>query len=145
MESIKTVKVSASGPDGWAIKTIAGKHTVLVDQPQSMGGSDSAPTPLEYIFIALGSCLVTVAKIVASQKRINLRKVDVEISGDINLAVLRGQERNERAGFRSIDVKVNIDAELSKEEKMDFLHEVDQRCPVSDNLLNTTPINLALA
>ncbi len=145
MESIKTVKVSASGLDGWVIKTIAGKHTVLVDQPQSMGGSDSAPTPLEYVFIALGSCLVTVAKIVASQKRINLRKVDVEISGDINLAVLRGQERNERAGFRSIDVKVNIDAELSKEEKMEFLHEVDQRCPVSDNLLNTTPINLSLA
>ena len=110
-----------------------------------MGGSDSAPTPLEYVFIALGSCLVTVAKIVASEKRINLRKVDVEISGDINLAVLRGQERNERAGFRSIDVKVNIDAELSKEEKMEFLHEVDQRCPVSDNLLNTTPINLSLA
>ncbi len=145
MESIKTVKVSASGLDGWVIKTIAGKHTVLVDQPQSMGGSDSAPTPLEYVFIALGSCLVTVAKIVASQKRINLRKVDVEISGDINLAVLRGQERNERAGFRSIDVKVKIDAELSKEEKMEFLHEVDQRCPVSDNLLNTTPINLSLA
>ena len=145
MESIKTVKVSASGLDGWVIKTIAGKHTVLVDQPQSMGGSDSAPTPLEYVFIALGSCLVTVAKIVASQKRINLRKVDVEISGDINLAVLRGQERNERAGFRSIDVKVNIDADLSKEEKMEFLHEIDQRCPVSENLLNTTPINLSLA
>jgi len=145
METMKTVKVTATGPEGWVVKTTAGKHISIVDQPESLGGTDTGPTPLDYTFIALGGCLVTIAKIVAGQRKIDLRKVEVEINADINLAVLRGQEMNDRAGFRNVEVKVNIDADLTDDEKLEFLHEVDRRCPVSDNLVNTTPISLSLA
>ena len=145
MASMKTVKVTASGPDGWVVRTMSGKHESIVDQPAAMGGTDTGPTPLDYIFVALGGCLVTIAKIVAGQKKIDLRGVEVEISGDLNLDVLRGQEKNERAGFTSFNAQVKIDADLTKEEKEAFLEEVDKRCPVSDNLMNTTPVSVKLA
>ncbi|MDO9545791.1 MAG: OsmC family protein [Pelolinea sp.] len=145
MASLKTVKVTASGPDGWAVKTMSGKHESIVDQPAALGGTDSGPSPLDYIFVALGGCLVTIAKIVAGQQKIELRGVEVEITGDINLDVLRGQEMNERAGFTSINVKVKVDADLTKEEKEAFLEEVDRRCPVSENLMNLTPMTVQLS
>ena len=145
MASMKTVKVTAEGPDGWVVTTHSGKHVSIVDQPEAMGGTNSGPTPLDYIFIALGSCLVTVAKIAAGQQKIGLRGVEVEVSGDLNLDVLRGQEKNERAGFPSINVAVKIDADMTKEEKEAFLEEIDKRCPVSDNLMNMTKVNLHIA
>ncbi len=145
MASIKTVKVTAEGPEGWVVKTHSGKHVSIVDQPQALGGTDSGPTPLDYVFVALGSCLVTVAKIVAGQQKIDLRGVEVEVSGDLNLDVLRGQEKNERSGFKSITAKVEVDADLTKEEKEAFLEEVDKRCPVSDNLMHLTSVAVNLA
>ena len=145
MASIKTVKVTAEGPDGWVVKTHSGKHVSIVDQPEAMGGTDSGPTPLDYVFVALGSCLVIVAKIVAGQQKIDLRGVEVEVSGDLNLDVLRGQEKNERAGFTSITAKVNVDANMSKEEKEAFMEEVHKRCPISDNLINLTQVTIDIA
>jgi len=144
MASIKTVKVTAEGPDGWVVTTHSGKHVSIVDQPKAMGGTDTGPTPLDYIFIALGGCLVTIAKIVAGQQKINLRGVEIEVSGDLNLDVLRGQEKNERSGFTSITAKVKVDADMTKEEKEAFLEEVDKRCPVSDNLMNLTEVSVDL-
>jgi len=145
MASIKKVKVTAEGPEGWVVKTHAGKHISIVDQPQALGGTDSGPTPLDYVFIALGGCLVTVAKIVAGQRKIDLRGVEVEVSGDLNMDVLRGLEKNDRAGFTSVTAKVKVDADLTKEEKEAFLEEIDKRCPVSDNLMNLTPVTVKLA
>jgi len=145
MASMKTVTVKATGPDGWLVKTTAGKHEAFIDQPEGMGGTDTAPTPLDYIFIALGSCLVTIAKIVAGQNKIDLRGVEVDVSGDLDLEVLRGQNKEDRAGFTSITANVKIDADISDEEKKEFLEEVDRRCPVSDNLLKETPVTVKLS
>jgi len=145
MAAMKTVSVKATGPDGWVVKTTAGKHDAFIDQPEAMGGTDTAPTPLDYIFVALAGCLVTIAKIVAGQRKIDLRGVEVDVSGDINLEVLRGQNTEDRAGFESMTAIVKIDADLSEEEKKEFLEEVDRRCPVSDNLMRETPITVKLA
>ncbi len=145
MASLKTVKVTDEGPDGWVVKTHSGKHVSLVDQPEAMGGTDSGPTPLDFVFVALGGCLVSVAKIMAGQQKIDLRGVEFEVSGDLNLYVLRGQEKNERAGFTSITAKVKVDADMTKVEKEAFLEEVDKRCPVSDNLINLTPVTIDIA
>ncbi len=144
MATNKTVKVTAKGLDGFLIETKAGAHTALVDQPPAMGGTDKGPTPLDYVFISLAGCLVTIAKIVANQRRIVLRDVQVEIEGELNLDVLRGQDTSDRAGFKSFKVGMKVDADMTKEEKIQFIEEVDRRCPISDNLMNTTPVEIAL-
>ncbi|NMC46781.1 MAG: OsmC family protein [Chloroflexi bacterium] len=145
MATNKTVKVTAKGLEGFLIETKAGAHTAYVDQPPAMGGTDKGPTPLDYVFISLAGCLITIAKIVANQKRIVLRDVSVEVEGELNLEVLRGQDDKDRAGFKSFKASMKIDADLSKEEKQAFVEEVDRRCPISDNLMHTTPVEVVLA
>ncbi|NMB62128.1 MAG: OsmC family protein [Chloroflexi bacterium] len=145
MATNKTVKVTAKGLEGFLIETKAGAHTAYVDQPPAMGGTDKGPTPLDYVFISLAGCLITIAKIVANQKRIVLRDVSVEVEGELNLEVLRGQDDKDRAGFKSFKASVKIDADLSQEEKQAFIEEVDRRCPISDNLMHTTPVEVVLA
>ena len=39
---------------------------------------------------------------------------------------------------------VEIDTDLTDQEKEAFLHEVDSRCPISDNIKNTTKVEFEL-
>ncbi len=138
--AIKTVSINATQLDGFKMETRAGRHIAIVDQPVAGGGTDSGPSPLDYLFISLAGCIVTIGHIIARQRRIPVKKIDVRVEGDIDTDVLLGKNSDSRAGFSAIRVVTNIDADMSLEEKKNFLHEIDLRCPISDNINNLTPI-----
>jgi uncharacterized OsmC-like protein len=66
--------------------------------------------------------------------------MDIKVEGAYDLETILGKSKESRAGFTGIKVTLNIDSDMSKEEKEAFIHEVESRCPVSDNIANTTPI-----
>ncbi len=136
----KTVKANANWKGAMRVDTMARDHTVIIDQPSNMGGKDEGANPLEIFLFALGGCLGTVAAIIANQERIELRKFDVAIEGDIDTAYLLGKTKEGRAGFTEIRVAVDIDADMTDKEKQEFFEKVDSRCPISDNMINETKI-----
>lgn len=138
--TIKTVSIEATQVEGFKIETKSRKHIAYVDQPVSGGGTDSGPTPLEYLFISLAGCIVTIGHIVARQQRLAVRKIEVHVEGDLDTDVLMGKNSKVRAGFSGIRVHTKIDADMSQQEKEQFLREIDARCPISDNIHNLTPI-----
>lgn len=140
----KTVSVDAIQIDGFKIETRSRQHIALVDQPVAGGGTDSGPTPLEYLFVSLAGCIVTIGHIVAKQKRLNVRKIEVHVEGELDTDILMGKSREVRAGFSGIRVHTKIDADMSQQEKEQFLQEVDARCPISDNIHNLTPIEFVV-
>jgi uncharacterized OsmC-like protein len=142
MATIKQVTTSAKLLEGMQLEVKAGRHTLYVDQPVSGGGTDTGPTPLEYLQFALAGCLGTIARIVARQQKINLRGFNVVVEGALDLDVLMGKSTDNRSGFIGLKAVVDIDADLTHAEKIAFLEEVDRRCPISDNLHAGTPIQL---
>ncbi|MDY6868051.1 MAG: OsmC family protein [Chloroflexota bacterium] len=136
----KTIKTNASWKGAMRVDTTARDHTVIIDQPSNMGGKNAGPNPLEVFLFALGGCLGTVAAIIANQERIKLNKFDVAIEGDLDTDYLLGKTTEGRAGFTEIRVSVDIDADMTDEEKEEFFEKVDSRCPISDNMLNETKI-----
>jgi uncharacterized OsmC-like protein len=140
----KTLKATGSWQGGFRVDLQAGNHKIIIDQPQSGGGNDEGPNSLDALLFSLGGCLGTMAVIIAKQERINLRGFDMEIEGDYDSDNLMGKTTEGRAGFTEIRVNVNIDADLTDEEKQEFFHKVDSRCPTSDNLMNVTPIVFSL-
>jgi uncharacterized OsmC-like protein len=115
-----------------------------VDQPKTGGGEDAGPTPLEYFFLSLAGCIATIARIAAKQKRIDLRAMDVKVEGELDIEALMGRNPDAHSGFGDITVRARIDADMTKEEKEQFLQEVERRCPVSDNIRNLTQMHLAV-
>jgi uncharacterized OsmC-like protein len=70
--------------------------------------------------------------------------MDVKVAGELNVEGLMGRNPGQPSGFGGITVTVKIDADMTKEEKEAFLHEVDLRCPVSDNIHNVTPMTFVV-
>lgn len=141
---VKSVIVDAVQTDGFKIETKSRQHLAWVDQPESGGGTDAGPTPLEYLFISLAGCIVTIGHIVAKQQRLPVRSIEVHVEGELDTDVLMGKRADVRAGFSAVRVRTKIDADMSQAEKEKFLSEVDARCPISDNIQNLTPIEFVV-
>ncbi|HJK98100.1 MAG TPA: OsmC family protein [Polyangiaceae bacterium LLY-WYZ-14_1] len=118
--------------------------TIVVDEPQDFGGTDKGPTPVEYKLAALIGCLNVAGHIVAREMGLDLGGIEIHASGALNADRLLGRDTSDRAGFKEIEVSLKVDSSASVEELEAWLSQVKDRCPVSDNLGETTPIRLSV-
>ncbi len=143
--STKTVAVEAKLGEKFVIESNIRGHQVVIDQPVNAAGTDTGPTPLELVLVSLAGCIGTIGRIIAMQKRIDLRGMAIKVEGELDADGLLGKPIEGRIGFEGLAITVDVDADMTDEEKEAFIHEVDRRCPVSENLLNATPIRVKLA
>jgi uncharacterized OsmC-like protein len=141
---MKTVKVEAELVGSFKVESQIGDHTLYIDQPKELGGEGTGPNPLQYFLLSLGGCICAISRIAANQKKIELRSIKLAVQGELDPDVFMGKNKENRAGFESISIEAEIDADLSAEEKKAFMEEVESRCPVADNLLKVTPVTLSL-
>ena len=76
-------------------------------------GKDQAPTPVEFLLHALGSCLMAGIANIAAARRVNLTSVEATIEGDVNLQGLLGISNEVRNGYRQIRVSFKIAGDAS--------------------------------
>ncbi len=141
--AISKMKLSASMGAGFSTK-INCSHPFVIDQPKMAGGNDEGPNPLEIFLSSLPACICAIGRIIANQKRIALRGIDVALEGDIDKDFLLGKTTEGRAGFTEIRIFVDIDADMTKEEKGAFLEEIEARCPIADNMAQKSVIKPAV-
>jgi putative redox protein len=141
----KKVQVEIRQGQGFRTECRAGKHVVIIDQPAPAGGTDAGPTPLDVQLMALGGCVAAIGRIIANQRKLAVRGLEVSIEGDIDTDGLLGKASASRVGFSAITARVKIDADMSAAEKEQLLHDIDVRCPISENLQNATPVSMVLA
>ncbi|QHI69984.1 OsmC family protein [Tichowtungia aerotolerans] len=141
--AIKTVKVESKLDSKFKIESTVSGHQVIVDQPAAAGGNGEGPTPLEYLFVALAGCIGSVGRIIAMQKRMAVNGMTISVEGDLNADGLLGKPTVDPVGFKEIRVSVDVDADMTAEEKAAFVHEMDSRCPVSWNLLNASSVKVS--
>ncbi len=117
---------------------------LIVDEPTELGGTNQAPNPVEYILAGYAGCINVVAHITAKELNIDLKDLQISIEGDLNPARLLGTSFLERAGYQTIEVKLKTTSDIDEQAKTKWLEEIENRCPVNDNLRNTTPISFSL-
>src|SRR5580692_12768228 len=80
------------------------------DEPSGLGGSDTAPNPVEQLLSALGNCLAVGYAANASAAGITIRDLTIAVDGDIDLRSFLGLTPG-HAGFSAIRVSVAIDTD----------------------------------
>lgn len=130
---------------GFASKSrVRGFAPTSSDEPAALGGGDTAPNPVEQLLGALGNCLAVGYAANASAAGIELRDLQIELQGDVDLHVFLGLSEG-HAGFSSISASVRIDSSAGREE-IDHLHaRVLDSSPVGHTLKQAVPVNITLA
>jgi uncharacterized OsmC-like protein len=117
---------------------------LIVDEPEELGGTNQAPNPVEYILAGYAGCINVVAHLTAKEFNIDLKDLEISIEGDINPARLFGQSYQNRAGYQNLNVQLRTNSAIDEKIKIKWLEEIENRCPVNDNLRNATPVNFSL-
>ena len=142
--AISTMKISGSMAEGFKTD-IACSHPFVIDQPAAMGGNDLGPNPMEIFLASLPACICAIGRIISNQKRLQVRGIEATVEGDIDKDYLLGKTEEGRAGFTELRVFVDVDADMTKEEKEAFIKEIERRCPIADNIAQTSRIVPKLA
>ena len=120
------------------------QFTLVVDEPEALGGTDEDANPVEYILAGFAGCANVIGHVVAKELGFTIRKLKIEVSGELNPNRFLGASYNERAGFKSISLNLIPDTDASIEILTKWLQIVEERCPVKDNLQNLTPVKVAV-
>ncbi len=117
---------------------------LAVDEPPALGGTDTAPNPVEYALLALASCQEITYRLHADHLGIPLDHVRVTLEGDVDLRGFFGVDASVRPGFREIRGTVELDSPASIGDLERLRDHVNAHCPVLDIVVNATPAKLEL-
>ena len=113
----------------------------ISDEPESLGGENQGPNPVEYVLGALAACQEIVIKAYAGQLGINLNSIEVEASGNLDLQGFFNLS-DERPGFNNVKYKTVISTDETDPVKLQLLKSFStDRCPVLDIIANPVPVN----
>ena len=104
-----------------------------VDEPPTIGGADSGPTPVELVLAGLGTCQEIVYATYARLLGIPIDGVRVRAEGRLDLRGFFGVA-DVPAGFHDVTYDVAIDSPAPAADVARLIATVNNRCPVLDIL-----------
>lgn len=145
-ESEHTVSFAIDAESKTATHTVveARDFEFSIDEPTNMGGTNAGPNPVEYLLGALAGCLNVVGHEVAEEMDLTVKNIAVDIEGELDPRKFMGHSEEPRAGYQDVQVEMTVDSPADEAALATWLETVEQRCPVSDNLANPTPVNLSV-
>ncbi len=121
-----------------------GDFVIQYDEPQRIGGTNTGPTPLQYMLGAAASCLNATGFYIAREMGITIRSIKSRVEGSLDTLGYTGRDNNVRAGLNSITLTLDVDSDEPMDRLQEWMSQVKTRCPVSDNLMNPTPMNIVI-
>lgn len=144
--SAKPLKVKVTGTSESPTKLAVSVRdfSFVIDEPPAFGGTDAGPNPVEYELAALAGCMNVVIRMIAQERGVEVRALQLTVNGELDPSRLMGQPTENRAGFQKIELIADIDSDASADELNEVLRLSELRCPVSDNLNQVTPMVVRL-
>lgn len=107
----------------------AGKHEIIVDEAEQMGGNNEGANPLQYMLTALAGCGNVVAHMIAKEMEFDLQGLTFKAKGEFDPRGFMG-DPNVRTYFETVTVDVKVKTSESEERIKELQKQVESRCPV---------------
>ena len=108
-------------------------HSIIADEPASIGGDDFGPSPYELLNSGLAACTAMTLKLYAERKKWDLQEVYVYISHTKKHSDDLGVETDSPGYIDHISKKLKFVGDLDEKQRK-RLKEIASRCPVHRTL-----------
>ena len=129
---------------GFLQEAVAGKYAFYVDEPISLGGTESAPDPYDYLLAALGACTSMTVGYYARRQKIPLENVTVALRHSRIHAKDCAECESKTGMLDQIDLEVLLTGPITPEQHVKLM-EVAAKCPVHRTLKSEIDIRLRAA
>jgi uncharacterized OsmC-like protein len=116
--------------------------SVDADHPEIFASEDKGITPIEYVLVGLASCLTAGVAAVAQNRGVQLRSVESQLEGKMDVRGILGIDTDVRNGYDDIKVTFKIDADASKKDIEAIVAQSQKRSAVYDVITN--PVNVTV-
>ena len=130
---IDGVLVAETGNGKFEQSVVAGAHRYLADEPTSVGGNGSGPSPYEYLLAGLGACTSMTIRLYADLKKLPLERVSVLLKHDKIHAADCADCETKEGKIDRIEREVRLEGDLSAEQRVKLM-EIADKCPVHRTL-----------
>jgi uncharacterized OsmC-like protein/alpha/beta superfamily hydrolase len=129
--------------EGFATEIRVGKHLLIADEPEEVGGTDFGPSPYDYLSAALAACTAMTLRMYADRKKWPLEEVMVHL--DHGKVHCEDCENVEQAGKRidHFSRSIVLEGELTSEQR-NRLVEIADKCPVHKTLHQNVSVTTTL-
>lgn len=111
------------------------------DEPAGLGGTDTAPNPVEQLLGALGTCLAVGVSANATARSITIESLDISLEGDLDLTTFLGLAPG-HAGFGSIRARIDIETDAETAVVDELISHVIDTSPVGHTLAREVPVSI---
>jgi uncharacterized OsmC-like protein len=112
------------------------------DHPEVFASEDLGATPVELVLAGLASCLTAGVAAVAQNRGIQLRSVEAELEGSMDIQGILGVDGDVRNGYDDIKVTFKIDADASQADIEALVAQSQKRSAVYDIITNPTEVSV---
>ena len=138
-----TVVVQETGEGRFTQAIAAGRHPLRADEPESVGGGGTGPTPYDLLLAGLGACTSMTMRLYAERKSWPLERATVTLSHEKIHAQDCAQCETEVGKLDRIERRIALEGPLDAAQKAKLL-EIADKCPVhrtltSEVLIETLP------
>lgn len=126
-------RVVARLEEGFRTEIIANGHALVADEPESMGGTNTGPSPYDLLTAGLGACTAMTVKMYAEHKKLPLEAVTVTLRHEKIHAADCEECETANGKIDRIERTLEISGDLNDEQRQRML-EIADRCPVHKTL-----------
>lgn len=123
--------IAIIGKEHYKTEVTTSNHSVFVDEPIEVGGTDTSPAPSEFLEVSLASCTAITIRMYADRKGWAVEKISVDVS------MSKGDK------LTRFDRKILLQGELSEEQRARLL-QIANSCPVHKVLSNPIEVTTSL-
>ena len=124
-----------------ACSVAVGRAIYQAEAHKGVGGQGTAACSGDLLLGALAACAQITCQLVATAMGVPARRIEVTVSGDLDLKGTLGLSKEVPVGFESIRLHFDVDAPEATAEQMRSLQEkTEQYCVVMQTLLHPPAI-----
>ncbi len=125
--------VARTYTDGFKTDVRAGRHTLVADEPRSVGGTNAGPSPYDLLSASLATCTSMTLHMYAAHKKLDLESVTVRVKHGKIHAVDCEDCESDSGRIDEFQRSIALQGGLSETQRQRVL-EIADRCPVHRTL-----------